>query len=381
MTLSRLMASSVLAAASVLYTVGAFAEDGIAPKSILIGQNITLKAGKSDYGVAVREGVDVAIREINDKGGVNGRQIVIKVMDDDGNSSQAAQNAATLIDQDKVFLVFGSVEGGPSTAMMKVTVEKGVPFFGPMAGSPELRADPTQPVYPVRAGHREEFIALMNQARSLGMSRMAFFRSDTATGEAHLDNVRRHINSAGLQLAADLPFKSDVTDEQLKATVEQIKSSGAQMVFNHGSASVYVRLIRLAKQMNCKAVFWGVNSGSTQIAEQLGDIAHGMIFAQVVPSPWERKTAITRAYQAAMKQYAPNGKYSYGSLEGYVTAQALAVALQKAGANPTRASFAAGLKDTQMDIEGLRLNYHQDKNPGLTLVDLAMVNRRGQFIH
>jgi branched-chain amino acid transport system substrate-binding protein len=94
-----------------------------------------------------------------------------------------------------------------------------------------------------------------------------------------------------------------------------------------------------------------VNSGATQTGGQhLGPLAQGMVVAQVVPSPWERKTAIAREYQDDFKQRHPGKAFSYGSLEGYITAKALVAALRLAGPQPTRESFLAGLSNASLDL-------------------------------
>ena len=213
------------------------------------------------------------------------------------------------------------------------------------------------------------------------MTRVAFLRSDSAVGQEHLANVRKIIQPLGLELAADLPFKSDVNDAGIDAVVKQIASSGAQMVFNHGSTGTYEKIIRKAREQQLSTQFYGVNSGSTQLARHLGPLAQNMIFAQVMPSPWERKTAITRAYQEAFKAYKPKEDFSYGSLEGYMTARALVEALRRAGPNPTRDSFVAGLKDADLQIDGLKVSYRNGTHTGLSLVDLAIVTREGKFRH
>ncbi|MDO8905713.1 ABC transporter substrate-binding protein [Hydrogenophaga sp.] len=378
-TFSRWLLSAGMV--GLLACTSAHAEDGITAREILIGQSITLQAGKNDYGMAVLDGIQTHLAQVNRQGGVAGRRIVVKVLDDNNSSAQAEANARQLISQDKVFIVFGSIEGGPSTAVMKATNDLNVPFFGPMAGSPTLRT-PHQPlVFPVRAEHKDEFQALMAHAKSLGMSRIAFFRSDSETGQQHLDNVRKLSQSLGLDLVADLPFKSDVDDAGINAMVDQLGRSGAQVVFNHGGIGVYERLIRKTRDRQIKVQFYAVNSGSTNLAASLGALAHGMIFAQVMPSPWERKSALTRAYQDAFKAYKPGQDFSYGSLEGYMTARALVEALQRAGTNPTRASFVAGLKNADLQIEGMKLAYREGGHTGLTLVDLAIYTREGKFRH
>lgn len=378
-TFSRwLVSAGVL---GLLTCTSAHSQEGVTAREILIGQSITLQAGKNDYGVAVLDGVQTYLDQVNRQGGVAGRKIVVKVLDDNNSSAQAEANARQLISQDKVFIVFGSIEGGPSTAVMKATNDLGVPFFGPMAGSPTLRT-PHQPlVFPVRAEHKDEFQALMEHAKSLGVKRVAFLRSDSETGQQHLDNVRKLSESLALELVADLPFKSDVDDAALNAIVDQLGKSGAQVMFNHGGIGVYEKIIRKARDRQMKVQFYGVNSGSTNLAANLGALAHGMVFAQVMPSPWERKSALTRAYQDAFKLKKPGQAFSYGSLEGYMTARALVEALQRAGPKPTRASFVSGLQNTDLQIEGLKVSYRDGTHTGLPLVDLAIVTRQSKFRH
>ena len=363
-------------------TPRAWAEDGVSAKQILIGQNITLQGGKNDYGVAVSEGIATCLNAVNQQGGIFGRQLVLKTLDDDNNSTLAETNARALVTQHKAFILFGSIEGGPSTAVMKAAVDLGVPFFGPMAGSPTLRRPFQQLVFPVRAEHREEFRALLAYCKQTGGSRIAFLRSDSETGQQHLENVKLLCKELGMELALDMPFKSDVSDAQLGAYVERLVEISPHMVFNHGGIGVYERLIRKAKVKITRNVFCAVNSGSAQLAKHLGPLAYGMVFSQVVPSPWERKTAIVREYHDAFTKANPGKDFSYGSLEGFITAKALVAALRLAGNNPTRAGFVQALHTAgSIDINGLQASYKAGAHTGLSLVDLSIVTSEGRFRH
>lgn len=371
-----------LTSLALLATTGLALAQGVSTKQILIGQNITLQGGRNEYGTAVMDGIHAHLQDVNARGGVNGRQIVLKTLDDDNKSSQAEANARALIEQDKVFILFGSIEGGPSTAVMKASTELQVPFFGPMAGSPTLRR-PHQPlVFPVRAEHRDEFRVLLEYIRNTGGKRVAFFRADSDVGLQHLENFRRLCQELGLELVLDLPFKSDISDAQLSAMAGRIAAANLHGVINHGSVGVYEKLIRQTRALGRPAPFMGVNSGSTQLARHLGELAHGMLFAQVLPSPWERKTELTREYQEAFRRHKPGVDFSYGSLEGYLTAKALVAALRLAGPNPTRESFVQGiLKAGAIDVNGLRLLYQPGDHTGLKLVDLAIYSRDNRFRH
>ena len=371
----------LFAAVALLTTITAHAAEGVTAQQILIGQSITLQGGKNDYGSAVLAGMQTYLTGVNARGGVNGRQIALKTLDDDNKAATAEANARQLVERDKVFLLFGSIEGGPSTAVMKAAIDLKVPFFGPMAGSPTLRRPYQSLVFPVRAEHREEFRVLIGHAKNLGMRKVAFLRSDSEVGEQHLANVKRICQEFGVELVADLSVKSDVSEVQLDQFAQQLEVAGAQMAFNHGSIGVYEKLIRKARARGVRTAFYGVNSGSAQLVKHLGDLAHGMIFTQVVPSPWERKTAITREYQEAFSSFKSGQDFSYGSLEGYMTAKALVLALRLAGPAPTREGFVAALDGATLDLNGMKSSYARDNHQGLTFVDLAIVTRESKFRH
>lgn len=356
------------------------ATPGVTATQILMGQTISLESGRNDYGVAVRHGVEAATQQINAAGGVLGRQLVFKVMDDLGKGATAEANARQLV-ADGVFLLFGTVEGGPCTAVMKAAVDTGVPFFGPMAGPPILRR-PHQPlVFPVRSEHREEFRTLLGHAKSLGMERAAFLQADSDVGRLHLGNVQRITKELGMPEALPFAIGSEVTDAQIDEFVLKMRERRIQVMFNHGGIAVYERLIRRARATGLNTVFQGVNSASAQLAAHLGPLAHGMVFTQVVPSPWERKTALTRQYQQAFGAAFSGQPFSYGSLEGYTTTLVLAEALKRAGRALTRPALLNALSDAKFDIAGYKVSYRQGDHVGSTFVDTAIVTRDGTFRH
>jgi branched-chain amino acid transport system substrate-binding protein len=358
----------------------ATADPGVTSNEIVVGQNITLQGGKNAYGVAAYRGAKLYIDEVNAAGGVHGRKIMLRTLDDDNQGAVAEANARKLV-QDGAFVLFGSIEGGPSTAIATVARETRVPFFGPMAGSPALRR-PHQPmVFPVRAEHREEFRALMTWGKSTGLKTVGFFHADSDTGREHLENINIIANALALQVVLPLPFKSDATDAQLDQMVQAIAQSRPDMVINHGSPGLYEKLIAKAKAAGLKTNFMAVNSGSSQIAKGLGPLAAGMMFAQVVPSPWERKREITREYQAASRRTDANAEFTYGGLEGFMTAKALVLALRAAGRDLTRDSLVRALESGPFDLGGLSTRYRRGEHEGATFVDLSIVARDGRFLH
>lgn len=356
------------------------ADPGISATEILIGNTITLQGGRNDYGVAAHSGMKLYFDKLNAAGGVDGRRIVLRTLDDDNKAATAEANARQLV-QSGVFLLFGPIEGGPSTAVMKAAAELKVPLFGPMAGPQGLRR-PLQPmVFPVRAEHREEFRALMAWGRSTGLKTVGFFHADSDGGRQHLHNVRLIAQELGLEVVQPLAVKSDAKPEDFDAMVAALQASRPDMMLNHGSPGAYQALITKARQAGLKTAFMGVNSGSSQLAKNLGPLAQGMVFAQVVPSPWERKREIAREYQDAVRKARPDAEFSYGALEGYMTAKALALALKEAGRDLSRAGLIKVLESTTFDLGGVKMRHSPSEHEGSRFVDLSMVSREGRFIH
>jgi ABC-type branched-subunit amino acid transport system substrate-binding protein len=105
-----------------------------------------------------------------------------------------------------------------------------------------------------------------------------------------------------------------------------------------------------------------------------------MVFAQIVPSPFARKTALAREYQTRWRAASTDAAFSFGSLEGYMTAKALVTALQAAGPAPTRASLLKALQQFDVDLGGVHVRYRAGDHEGSRYVDLAMVGGDGRFI-
>lgn len=356
------------------------AEPGVTSSEVLIGQSVTLQGGRDSYGGSALIGAKVFFDALNAAGGVNGRRVVLRTLDDDNKNSVAEANARKLV-EDGAFLLFAPVEGGPSTVVARVATELKVPLFGPMAGPPGLRRPHLPMVFPVRAEHREEFRALLTWGQRVGLKTVAFFHVDSDTGRQHLENVRLIAKELGMEVVLPLPFKTDASDAQVEGIARTLLAKAPDLVINHGSARLYQRLLATARAADKRMVFMGVNSGSSQIAQALGPLARGMVFSQVVPSPWERKREITREYQEAMRKAEQKEEFSYGSLEGFVTAKALSVALRAAGRDLTRASLVKALENASFDLGGMKVRYAPGDHEGSRFVDLSIVNADGRFTH
>ncbi len=117
------------------------------------------------------------------------------------------------------------------------------------------------------------------------------------------------------------------------------------------------------------------------MVKKMGKLSHGMIFAKVVPNPWERKTSITREYREEFSRYKPGQDFSYASLEGCITAKALVAALKLARPSPTREGLVSALQIAMLDINDLPVVNEKTNHQGMLFVELSLVTRDLKFRH
>jgi branched-chain amino acid transport system substrate-binding protein len=377
--LALLRSTFLLAMASTaLFSSLTHAEPGVKDNEITIGQSIGLQNGKDAFAVAVGQGAKLYFDSVNATGGVFGRKIVVKALDDEGKAPMAEANARKLADEG-VFVFFGSIGGGPSGAVMKVANEKQIPLFGPLAGSPLMRRPHQSMVFPVRAEHRDEFRSMLRSAKDMGLTTVAFMHGDNEVGKMHLENVKIAATELGQQVALPIAIKPDTTDAQIDEVVAAMQKAKVNVLLHNVSGKMFVKLVQKAKAKGMTTLFMGVNQESFEIAKTLGKDADGIVFAQVVPSPWQRKIELAREYQdAAVKAKV---ELSYGSLEGFMTAKALVKALRANGKTLTRASFVKTLQTNTFDLGGVFTKYTTGDHEGSKFVDLSLRARDGLFMH
>jgi len=121
--------SSVCDVASLMLTTGlAFAAD-----PIKVGVTGPYTGGSSSMGVSMRDGVKLAISEINKAGGVLGRQLQAVERDDEAKNERGVQIAQELINKEKVVATLGFINTGVALASQRFYQEAKIPVFNNVA--------------------------------------------------------------------------------------------------------------------------------------------------------------------------------------------------------------------------------------------------------
>jgi branched-chain amino acid transport system substrate-binding protein len=361
---------AAVALSSVVLSNRAFAE-------IVVGQSIARTGPLAAQGEAAIKGILAYVSRVNRNGGIKGQPLLVKTLDDGGDDKRALANARQLTDEGVVAL-FGMMEGGPCTTLIPYASDAKIPLVACMAGAAPLRKPFNRYVFPVRAGHAEEFEVLLSAAKQFGHKKIAFIHSDSENGRLHLANLTRAAVAREMVVALPLTVSSK---PDISALVDKIISEEPDIVVNHGSYSLFASVIRETRARSNKPAFFAVNSGGGELARLAGAAGRGVTMSQIAPYPKSRSTPIQRAYQDDLKAAYPDEPFGWSSMEGYLSAAVLVEALKRAKAPVTREALVKSFESLgQFDLGGYAVRYATNEHAGSKFVDTTMIVDGGEFV-
>ncbi len=378
MRLGRLVIafSACLAAAA----TPARAEDGVTADKIVLGQVAALEGPAAALGLGMRQGLAAAFAEANQAGGVNGRKIELVSVNDGYEPDKSIVAAKTLIDQDKVFALIGSVGTPTAAAIEPITAEAGVPFIGAFSGAEFLR-EPFKPnVINVRASYFQETETMVEHlTKDLGAKRIAIFYQDDAFGQVGLAGVKRALDKRGMALAAEGTYERNTT--AVKGALLSIMKGSPDAVIMIGAYAPCAEFIRLARATNLHAAFINISFvGSDAFAQALGPAGTDVIVTQVVPFPEDMAVPLVVQYQNALRSLDATARPGFVSLEGYAVGRLFIALLEKVQGDVTRAALLeAEAKSGGIDLGGFKLSYGPGNNRGSDRVFLTVIRSDGSF--
>ncbi len=347
-------------------------------RRIVLGQSAALTGPAAQLGLQMNAGARIYFDRLNAEGGVAGRTIELRAVDDGYEPERCRANTQALIDTDGVFALFGYVGTPTSLAALPLVNAGAVPFFGPFTGAEALREPFSKWVFHVRASYYDETELIVRQLTHLGLKRFAVFRQNDSYGQAGLDGVNRALKARNLTTAAVGLVERNSVD--VDAAVKAIVSQSPDAVVQISAYKSCAAFIRAARKAGYGGTFYNVSFVGTQaLADELGAEAKGVVISQVMPYPFSTTTSISREYLDAVRKAGNGATPNYSSMEGYLGAKVFAEGLRRAGGNATRESLVAGLESMQRyDAGGFAIGFGPRSHRGSTFVELAMLSGDGK---
>jgi branched-chain amino acid transport system substrate-binding protein len=355
-----------LLAVLLLGSLAVRAENGVTSQEVTLGQPAAFSGPSAGLGIEMWRGAQAAFLEAGAARGTQGRKVRLLLADDAYDAEKSAYAAFQLIAKDKVFALFGGV-GTPTIIKALPVVQRyfnseGLFYFANFTGAQPQREPPfDRAVFNVRASYREEANAMIAAFVRAGRKRIGVFLQDDAYGASGRDAVKRAMQPLHLYIAADTTYpRGQPFATSMEAQVRILRAANVDAIVAVGSYQACAALVRDARRSGLEVPIHNLSFvGADQMLRLLrneekrtgANLTRRLIVTQVVPSYEDRHIPFIAQYRAAMDRfdpgkpsvgdgsYAPVGKYSFGSVEGYLSARTFLAILDKAGPELSRRGF------------------------------------------
>jgi len=359
------------------------AENGVEPDKILLGGSNALTGAVAANCAPATYGAKAWFDKVNKDGGVHGRRIEYNVLDDAYSAQRAIGNARRLLEQDKVFGIFGGCATATSAAILSyLTDQPEVPYLFPWAGMSEL-VEPTKPaVFALLPSYVFQLSAALPFAltRASVKPKTAGILAMNIPGVEDMRAEARKIFAAhGVQVVYDDIFEVTVPDRS--PYILQLKAKNPDIVLVSDAAAGAARTLLDMKRQNWRPaqVFGVATLTAEQFLDPVGEFANdiltaaGMVVPPTSPAAKPCNDAVAASY--------PNVKPNHFTMFGCLAAKVAVEAFQRAGKDLTRKTFVAalnGLRDFKTDISG-PITFSPDNHMGVRSI-IPFGVKDGQFV-
>jgi len=361
-----------------LIATQAAAEVGVTNDTIVIGRTTGVSGAVAGAIKENTEAIDAYLAWVNKQGGVNGRRIVLKTLDDGFDPKRAGENARKLVRDDQVFALF-MPRGTPHTeAVLAVAEPAGVPVIAPSTGA-ELFHNPVRPlVFNVRAKYQDEVMAAVRHFATTAVTRIAFVAPTDSFGKDALQGFERGM--AREQLKPALIASFDRAKGDSVSTVPEMLKADPQGVVVVASGTAAVAFIREMRARGSHAQFVTLsNNSSAAFVKDLGADGRGVMMTQVSPAADSPRTGLGREFMKVAKL--AGATPSYAGMEAYCATKVLVEGLRRAGRDLTRKKFLEALDGMRKyDLGDMLVDYAPNHHTGSTFVEMTMIGTNGNFI-
>ena len=333
------------------------------------------------YGEAVKNGAELAVKEINEAGGINGYQVRFEWQDDEHDAEKSVNAYNTLKDKGMQILM-GTVTSGPCTAVVAKTAEDNMFQLTPSGSAVEsiqgdhafrvCFSDPNQGI--ASADYLAENFA--------GKKVAAIYNSSDVYSSGIFEKFSAEAQTKGVDVVTAQAFTKD-SAQDFTVQLQKVKESKADIVFLPIYYQEAALILTQADKMGLDVTWFGCD-GLDGVIQQLGSdasLAEGvMLLTPFVADAEDEKTqTFTKAYKEAYNDLVP----TQFAADAYDAIYVIKAAIEKANATPDMSvsDLCEALKPamTEIQVEGVTgtMTWSSDGEP--TKTPKAMVIKDGTY--
>jgi branched-chain amino acid transport system substrate-binding protein len=319
---------------------------GVTDKDILLCSYQPMTGKESTY-FRMGKGADIWYRHVNEQGGINGRKIVFKMVDDQYNPSRTTVVVKEFIERDKCFAIANPLGSAPTAAVIDYITENKVPLIGAGTGAAKNLEYPSRYVFPLYPSYHTEGQDLVRfAAKELGGKTVSLLYQNDPSGKTHIAGIESVLDKFGVKLVAKEPYEKN----ELDVSAQVIKMKGANPDVHlcscapEHAARFFTERQKLGWKVPVVVVFFGQSPKVLELAGK--EAVEGVYFSTIFRRP-NSPDAQMRQFVSLLKKYYPNEEPDAIHMWGYAGAQVVTEALGRMGketAKITRDAFVEALE-------------------------------------
>jgi len=316
----------ILLAFGALLTMAAQATQPDRP--IRIGASISRTGALSSAGEMYEKGLRLWQHDVNARGGIQGRQVELVLLDDASTPEKAAEAYSALIDDKKADLLLGPVDNALALAVVPVLERTQTPCLFAMPASDSLWKSGKGLVFSMIAPMAEWPDGFFELIARAGYERMAHIIVDHPQAGRVQANTAKWVKRYGLRLVSE----SLIQTRDVAQALEQARHADAEVVTVWGTQEGCTRTLRILKSMAWKPK--AVYASTTMFQHNLRELSSRDMNGVFTSMPWEARMATAYpgggSFVAAFRTaYAQEPEVLAAS--AYASGQLLETALAKEG--------------------------------------------------
>jgi len=270
--------------------------------SVKIGVIQPLSGPNAQFGIASRNGTELAAQIINEAGGIKslGGAKIELVSVDTPTPNSAAAATQRLISRTKVAGVVGAFVSSTTLAASEVTERAGVPlvtfaFADQITGRGYKHVFQVTPKGTVFGEKQFSYTVDLLKQAGRRVNKVALFYEDTAYGTAQAQGLRTAAKEAGVEVVVDEAYPLGITD--VNPLINRLRASGADIVFPVSYLNDSLLIIRAMRQQNITIPVVGGAAGYIipDFKKGLGDYAEGTL--SVASASWDQVPELAARYK------------------------------------------------------------------------------------
>jgi len=335
-------------------------DSGASDTEIRIGNFAPYTGWGSAYAVVARAEA-AYFRMINDRGGINGRKIEFISLDDASDVSTAPRLARTLVEENKVLLIFSAIGTESNLAIRTYMNEKKIPQLF-VESSSAVFDDPVH--FPWTMGffatYQTEAVAYAKYIlQNKPGARIAVLYANDDAGREFVTGLRDGLGARAAMIVKEAVY--DVSNPAIEAQVAALKASGADVFLNFSFGPFATQAIRAAYDLNWHPLQFIPNASLSVAAflEPAGlEKSTGIICnarSKNWLSPRAQEDPAVREFREWMSKYNPEASLrDQNNVAGYERAEALIEVLKRCGDNLTRVNVMKQASNLDIELGMLR---------------------------